>query len=50
VTVTDATESAEDAVMAARVVCRSCGGAPREGAPFCDACGSQLEASVDVPE
>src|SRR6478609_7304774 len=28
-------------------MCRSCGAEPREGARFCDACGSQLLAAVD---
>jgi class 3 adenylate cyclase len=42
--------SAEDAVTAAPAVCRSCGAAPREGARFCDACGSPLLASVGAAE
>ena len=42
--------SAEDAVTAASAVCRSCGAVPREGARFCDTCGSQLVAAVDAAE
>ena len=34
----------------APAVCRSCGAAPREGARFCDACGSALVASADAAE
>jgi class 3 adenylate cyclase len=37
-------------VTAAPAVCRSCGAAPREGARFCDACGSPLLASVGAAE
>jgi class 3 adenylate cyclase len=37
-------------VTAAPALCRSCGAAPREGARFCDACGSALVASVDAAE
>ena len=32
------------------VACPSCSAAPREGARFCDACGSALMASVEVAE
>jgi hypothetical protein len=42
--------SGEDAVTAAPAVCRSCGAAPREGARFCDACGSKLVASALAAE
>jgi class 3 adenylate cyclase len=42
--------SAEDVVTSATTVCRSCGAVPHEGARFCDACGSQLLASVDGAE
>jgi class 3 adenylate cyclase len=42
--------SAEDVVTAAWAVCRSCGVVPREGARFCDTCGSQLVAAVDAAE
>jgi adenylate cyclase len=37
-------------VTAAPAVCRSSGAAPREGARFCDACGSALVASVAAAE
>ena len=37
-------------MTAATEVCRSCGAVPHEGARFCDACGSQLVASVDTAE
>jgi class 3 adenylate cyclase len=37
-------------VTAAPVVCRSCGASPREGARFCDGCGSALVASVAAAE
>jgi class 3 adenylate cyclase len=37
-------------VTAAPAVCRSCGAAPREGARFCDGCGSALVASVAAAE
>src|SRR4051812_50208441 len=34
-------------MTSAVAMCRSCGAEPREGARFCDACGSQLLAAVD---
>jgi class 3 adenylate cyclase len=42
--------SAEDVVTSATAVCRSCGAVPHENARFCEACGSQLLASVDTAE
>jgi class 3 adenylate cyclase len=39
---------AEDAATPAAKACRSCGAGLREGARFCDTCGSQLVASVDA--
>ena len=41
---------AHDAAETGEVLCQSCGAAPREGARFCDACGSALVASVEVAE
>ena len=37
-------------MTAASAVCRSCGAVPREGARFCDTCGTQLVAAVDAAE
>ncbi len=37
-------------MTAAPAVCRSCGGAPREGARFCDGCGAALVAPVAAAE
>ena len=46
----DQPSSVEGAVTAASAVCRSCGAAPRDGARFCDACGSPLVSSEDNAE
>ena len=37
-------------MTAAPAACRSCGATPRDGARFCDACGSPLVAAVDAAE
>ena len=42
--------AAEDVVTSATAECGSCGAMPREGARFCDACGSPLLAAVDAAE
>jgi adenylate cyclase len=36
--------------MTAAVTCRSCGGEPRAGARFCDACGAPIESNQPAAE